>query len=134
NAGAEELLKISKERILVLNLQEMKAIRDYYKDKDIIAERKNMGLNQHVTDVELECLAQTWSEHCKHKIFNSLINYTDGQKRMTIDSLFKTYIKGSTEKIRKTKGKSDFCLSVFVDNAASSNSTMISIWFLKSRH
>ena len=117
DAGAEELLKISKERILVLNLQEMKAIRDYYKDKDIITKRKNMGLNQRVTDVELECLAQTWSEHCKHKIFNSLINYTDGQKRMTIDSLFKTYIKGSTEKIRKTKGKNDFCLSVFVDNA-----------------
>lgn len=65
----------------------------------------------------MECLAQTWSEHCKHKIFNSLIKYTDGNKKKIIDSLFKTYIKGSTEKIRKAKGKKDFCLSVFVDNA-----------------
>jgi phosphoribosylformylglycinamidine synthase subunit PurSL len=118
-AGAvdEELLKISKERVLVLNLGEMKAIRDYYRDKNTIAARKKIGLGRNITDIELECLAQTWSEHCKHKIFNSLINYTDGQKRMTIDSLFKTYIKGSTEKIRKAKGKKDFCLSVFVDNA-----------------
>ncbi|PKN52941.1 MAG: phosphoribosylformylglycinamidine synthase subunit PurL [Deltaproteobacteria bacterium HGW-Deltaproteobacteria-13] len=116
-AGNDELLKISRERVLVLNLQEMKAIRDYYKNKETIAEREKIGLGRRVTDVELECLAQTWSEHCKHKIFNSLIHYTDGQKSMTIDSLFKTYIKGSTEKIRKTKGKKDFCLSVFVDNA-----------------
>ena len=70
-----------------------------------------------MTDVELECLAQTWSEHCKHKIFNSPIVYTDGRSKPTIDSLFKTYIKGSTAKIRKAKGKKDFCLSVFVDNA-----------------
>jgi len=116
-ASDEELLKISTERILVLNLREMKAIRDYYRNKKIIAAREKTGLGPKVTDVELECLAQTWSEHCKHKIFNSLINYTDGQKRMKIDSLFKTYIKGSTQKIRKAKGKKDFCLSVFVDNA-----------------
>jgi len=65
----------------------------------------------------MECLAQTWSEHCKHKIFNSYIDYTDGKKQQAVDSLFKTYIKGSTEKIRRAKGKNDFCLSVFVDNA-----------------
>ena len=29
------------------------------------------------TDVELECLAQTWSEHCKHKIFNATITYAE---------------------------------------------------------
>ncbi len=117
DAGDDELLKISKEGVLALNLQEMKAIRDYYRNKKTIASREQMGLGPKVTDVELECLAQTWSEHCKHKIFNSLINYTDGQKRLTIDSLFKTYIKGSTQKIRNAKGKKDFCLSVFVDNA-----------------
>jgi phosphoribosylformylglycinamidine synthase len=118
-AGAkdDELLRISREKILALNLHEMKTIRDYYRDKKTIAAREKMGLGKNVTDVELECLAQTWSEHCKHKIFNSRIHYTDGQKRMTIDSLFKTYIKGSTQKIRRAKGKKDFCLSVFVDNA-----------------
>jgi len=116
-AANDDLLKISREKILALNLQEMQAIRDYYRDKKTIAARKKMGLGQNITDVELECLAQTWSEHCKHKIFNSRINYIDGKKRLTVDSLFKTYIKGSTQTIRKKKGKKDFCLSVFVDNA-----------------
>ncbi len=116
-AGDDELLRISREKILALNLQEMKAIRDYYCDEKTVAARKKMGLGDGVTDVEMECLAQTWSEHCKHKIFNSFILYNDGKKKLTIDSLFKTYIKGSTEKIRQTRGKRDFCLSVFVDNA-----------------
>lgn len=116
-SGDDELLKISRERILALNLREMKAIRDYYHDKKTVAAREKMGLGKNVTDVEMECLAQTWSEHCKHKIFNSKIHYTDGKKKIIIDSLFNTYIKGSTEKIRKAKGKKDFCLSVFVDNA-----------------
>ncbi|HNY49890.1 MAG TPA: AIR synthase-related protein [Smithella sp.] len=116
-AKDDELLQISKEGVLALNLREMRAIRDYYRNPKTIAARKKMGLSQQVTDVELECLAQTWSEHCKHKIFNSRISYTDGKKKMTIDSLFKTCIKGSTANIRKAKGKKDFCLSVFVDNA-----------------
>ncbi|MBN1472887.1 MAG: phosphoribosylformylglycinamidine synthase subunit PurL [Syntrophaceae bacterium] len=112
-----KLLKISREKILALNLREMKVIRNYYLDKKTIAARKKIGLCQNITDVEMECLAQTWSEHCKHKIFNSLIDYSDGKKKITIDSLFKTYIKGSTKKIRRAKGMNDFCLSVFVDNA-----------------
>ena len=116
-AGADELIKISKERILALNLEEMRAIQNYYRSKNTIKKRKKIGLSESITDVEMECLAQTWSEHCKHKIFNSLIKYNDGKKKKTIDSLFKTYIKGSTEKIRKAKGRKDFCLSVFVDNA-----------------
>ncbi len=117
NATDAELLKISKDGILALNLEEMKAIQNYYVNKKTMASRKKMGLGQNVTDVELECLAQTWSEHCKHKIFNSRITYIDGKKNIKINSLFKTYIKGSTQKIRKAKGRKDFCLSVFVDNA-----------------
>ncbi|MDF1554662.1 MAG: AIR synthase-related protein, partial [Deferrisomatales bacterium] len=70
------------------------------------------------TDVELECLAQTWSEHCKHKIFNATIHYDDGAGEVqVIESLFSTFIKGSTARIRKGLGENDFCLSVFVDNA-----------------
>lgn len=92
-------------------------MRDYFRNKKTVGTRNKMGLGENITDVELECLAQTWSEHCKHKIFNSLINYTDGKKKKIIDSLFKTYIKDSTTKIRKAKGRKDFCLSVFVDNA-----------------
>lgn len=113
----DELMKLSQEKLLALNLEEMKAIQNYYVDPMVVKKRKKAGLNGNITDVELECLAQTWSEHCKHKIFNSRIDYTEGRTRKVINSLFKTYIKGSTARIRKSKGKRDFCLSVFVDNA-----------------
>jgi hypothetical protein len=84
----------------------MRALRDYY---------RKFGRNP--TDVELETFAQTWSEHCKHKIFNAAIEYTDDGRKESIDSLFKTYVVGSTNRIRQTLGKRDFCLSVFKDNA-----------------
>jgi phosphoribosylformylglycinamidine synthase len=113
----QELLKISQEKLLALNLEEMQAIQRYYQNPTVIKARKKFDLDENTTDVELECLAQTWSEHCKHKIFNSKIDYSDGRNKLKIDSLFKEYIKGSTAKIRKAKGKKDFCLSVFVDNA-----------------
>ncbi len=113
----EQLLQISQDKLLALNLEEMKALQRYFRQPNIISTRKKIGLSANITDVELECLAQTWSEHCKHKIFNSQITYTTAGAKLTIDSLFKTYIKGSTAQIRKTKGKKDFCLSVFVDNA-----------------
>ena len=111
------LVKISQEKLLALNLEEMQELQRYYQNPDVIKNRKKAGLNENITDVELECLAQTWSEHCKHKIFNSRITYTTSGAKLTIDSLFKTYIKGSTAQVRKNKGKKDFCLSVFVDNA-----------------
>jgi len=114
---AQGLLKISQEKLLALNLEEMQKIQAYYQNPAVIKARRKFGLDENTTDVELECLGQTWSEHCKHKIFNSQIDYTDGRNRLKIDSLFKTYIKGSTTKIRKAKGRKDFCLSVFVDNA-----------------
>ncbi len=66
------------------------------------------------TDVELECLAQTWSEHCKHTIFAAALD--DDIK----EGLFKKYIRGATEEIRrrwKALGKEDFLLSVFSDNS-----------------
>jgi phosphoribosylformylglycinamidine synthase len=55
----EELIRISKVGILALSLDEMKAIRDHYKDKKIIEERKKLGLTDKPTDIELETLAQT---------------------------------------------------------------------------
>lgn len=106
----EELLKISHERVLALNLEEMKAIQKHYRENR--DERKKKGLPEDPTDVELECLAQTWSEHCKHKIFNALIDYEEPGNKETIDSLFKTYIKGSTDEIN-----SHYLVSVFKDNA-----------------
>ncbi|MDI6785758.1 MAG: phosphoribosylformylglycinamidine synthase subunit PurL [bacterium] len=114
----EELIRISKDGILALTLEEMKAIKDYIGSKHVKEQRLSVGISQNITDVELEALAQTWSEHCKHKIFNAIIEYIDDKgNTCTIDSLFNTYIKGSTKVIRESKGKDDFCLSVFKDNA-----------------
>lgn len=84
---------------LALDLTYMKAIQAYFKEK---------GRNP--TDVEVESLAQTWSEHCKHTIFADKIDDIEG-------GLFKTFIKAATDRIRKEKGDKDFCRSVFVDNS-----------------
>ena len=115
----EELVKFSRENTLALSLEEMRFILDYFNDPEVVAIRKKSGLTNLPTDAELECLAQTWSEHCKHKIFNAEIDYLDEEtgRRSTIDSLFKTYIQGSTKLLREKMGEDDFCLSVFKDNA-----------------
>lgn len=88
---------------LALPLLYMKTIQAYFKK-----------LRRNPTDIELESLAQTWSEHCKHTIFADPIDEIK-------DGLFKTYIKGATETIRKGKGErgkgKDFCVSVFTDNS-----------------
>ena len=105
----EELVKIGKEGImdetgvrrgpLALDLASMKVIQEHFRK-----------LKRNPTDIEIESLAQTWSEHCKHTIF---ANQIDDIK----DGLYKTYIKGATNLIRKQKGKQDFCVSVFSDNS-----------------
>ncbi len=109
NVSDEELSKIGKQGIidpngtsrgpLALDVEYMKAIKNYFKNK-----------KRHPTDVELESIAQTWSEHCKHTIFAASI---DGVEK----GLYKTYIKEATNVIRKNKGKKDICLSVFTDNS-----------------
>jgi|GEM_PF-4526 len=84
---------------LALDLAYLHAIRDYFQ-----------LLGRKPTDVELESIAQTWSEHCKHTIFADPIDdITDG--------LYKSYIQTATKKIRQLKGKSDICVSVFSDNS-----------------
>ncbi len=114
----EGLQEISNKGVLALTVDEMKVIKNYLKNESVVRERKKVGLGGRITDVELESLAQTWSEHCKHKIFNGLITYEDEQGTTTvIDSLFDTCIKGSTREIRKELADNDWCLSVFVDNA-----------------
>ena len=59
-------------------------------------------------DVELETLAQTWSEHCVHKTFKGKYNF-DGT---VIDNLLKSTIIKATNELNKP-----WCLSVFEDNA-----------------
>jgi phosphoribosylformylglycinamidine synthase len=106
----QKLQAISAERRLALNLSEMQAIQAYYR-----AEGRDP------TDIELEMLAQTWSEHCVHKTFRAAINYTgpipgaapnSPPVEQTINGLLKTYIRAATEKVNKP-----WVQSAFVDNA-----------------
>lgn len=114
----QDLSRLSQERLLALDLREMESIRDYLQNHAIFEARKRVGLGKKITDVELEALAQTWSEHCKHKIFNARIEYDDGEGHTeVIDSLFKTFIKRATREIRSSLGSQDWCVSVFDDNA-----------------
>ncbi|HUJ70464.1 MAG TPA: AIR synthase-related protein [Syntrophorhabdales bacterium] len=112
-----ELLKINRERTWALSREELVTIREYFQREEVVRERAAAGLSVRATDVEMEALAQTWSEHCKHKIFNAVIEYREDGRTRTIDSLFKTYVAGSTNAIREALGKNDFCLSVFKDNS-----------------
>lgn len=110
----EELIKISDDAVLSLSLEEMKAVRDYYRRNDTKKVRAKEGLPDKPTDIELEVFAQTWSEHCKHKIFAANITYKEEKKSKEIASLFKTYIRESAEIIKKNR---DDLLSLFVDNS-----------------
>jgi len=61
---------------------------------------------------ELETLAQTWSEHCKHKTFSGPVRFRHGGKTKRYRNLFKETIVKATKTLNKP-----WCLSVFKDNA-----------------
>ncbi len=117
----EELLRISREGLLALTLEEMQAIRDHFVGSADDPRRRELGLDGRPTDVELECLAQTWSEHCKHKIFNASIAYHDEHGAVQhVASLFKDYIKKATHEVDAAVSKAEgnsWLVSVFHDNA-----------------
>ena len=114
----EELMRISRDGVLALTIDEMRIIQAHYRDPAVRAVRFNQGLGAAPTDVELEALAQTWSEHCKHKIFSADVSYDDGTGKVEeIKSLFKSYIQRTTADVRAALGEKDYCLSVFKDNA-----------------
>ena len=107
----EDLVRLGKEGIvdpetggrrgpLALDLAQIHAIRNYFDE-----------LGRWPTDVEIESLAQTWSEHCKHTIFASAMD-DDVPK-----GLYKSCIQAATNEIRKEKGDRDICVTVFTDNS-----------------
>ncbi len=112
NVDDADLIRLGKEGILdhleegrqirrgplALDVATLKVIRDHFN-----------ALGRDPTDIELESIAQTWSEHCKHTIFAARID--------EVDSLYRTYIQGATKEIRKRLGEEDWCLSVFRDNS-----------------
>ncbi len=112
------LVRLSREGHLFLSLEEMQAIQNEYR-----------RLGREPRDIELETLAQTWSEHCVHKTLKSTIRYCgelpgaasrpghvinpDGS--ITIHNLLKSTVAAATHEL--IADGLDWCLSVFVDNA-----------------
>jgi phosphoribosylformylglycinamidine synthase len=90
----EDLLALSAQG-LHLDLGEWQAIRDYFEE-----------LGRDPTDLELEVLAQTWSEHCVHKTFRSPL-VVDGVAKAP----FLTRLKETAA------GYDDLVVSAFVDNS-----------------
>ncbi len=110
------LARLSRDGHLFLSVDEMRAIRDYYRAQ-----------GREPTDLELETLAQTWSEHCVHKTLRSEIVYrgapmpdaaggadqADGaETELRYGNLLRDTIAAVTNKLDKP-----WCLSVFEDNA-----------------
>ncbi len=102
----EELIALSTARRLSLDDIEMESIQRYFGDRE-------------ATDLELETLAQTWSEHCVHKTFRALITYTGPPPNQmqpatttTIDGILNQHIRAATETIAKP-----WVRSAFVDDA-----------------
>lgn len=116
NEGALE--KLSRDAHLFLSVAEMIAIREHFR-----------ALGREPTDVELETLAQTWSEHCVHKTLKSEIEYSgaplpgpDGAPPAAAhtthryENLLRDTIARATRELQAA-GRGPECLSVFVDNA-----------------
>lgn len=116
NVDDKELETLSRKRVLFLSPEEMRTIRAEFQK-----------LDRDPTDVELETLAQTWSEHCQHKAFQARIHYTNrgGTPRVQpngstpasendeeIHGLLKSYLRAATEKLNRP-----WVRSAFVDNA-----------------
>ena len=97
DASDDALMAISRDWVLSLNLEEMRTIQKHF------AKQK-----RNPTDVELETLAQTWSEHCVHKTFRGRIEF-NGE---VIDNLLKSTVMRVTRELNKP-----WCVSVFKDNA-----------------
>ena len=96
-ASNKQLMKLSNELGIGLNLAEMKLVREYFTKR-----------NRNPTDVEFQTIGQTWSEHCCHKTFKGRIRFNGKE----INSLFKTYIAKVVKEINPK-----WCFSVFEDNA-----------------
>ena len=102
-----DLAKLSRDAHLFLSADEMRTVRDHF-----------ANLERDPTDLELETLAQTWSEHCVHKTLKSAVDYRGedfgrpGQVKVHFENILKDTIVKTTRDLVK-----DWCLSVFVDNA-----------------
>lgn len=101
-----ELREISQQWQLSLSLIEMQTIRAHFDE-----------LSRDPSDVELETIAQTWSEHCSHKTLAGRISYRDEHGERSYENMLRETIFSATLQIRADLGENDWCVSVFKDNA-----------------
>ena len=102
----DQLLSLSRTGQLYLSLAEMQTIQRHFQ-----------SLDRDPTDIELETIAQTWSEHCSHKTLAGRIAYSDENGERQFKNMLKETIFQATQTIRGQLGKDDWCVSVFKDNA-----------------
>ncbi|MBN2217431.1 MAG: phosphoribosylformylglycinamidine synthase subunit PurL [Pirellulales bacterium] len=102
----DSLRRLSLEGQLFLSVEEMRTIQTYFRE-----------LGREPTDIELETLAQTWSEHCSHKTLAGRIHYRDEAGETNYENMLKETIFAATRRIRREAGEHDWCVSVFEDNA-----------------
>jgi phosphoribosylformylglycinamidine synthase II len=96
----DALFAVDRARSLSLDLEELHVIREHFEK-----------LDRDPTDVELETLAQTWSEHCAHKTFRASIDLHDGIASRQVEPLMRQ-LRNSTENMA-----APFVRSAFVGNA-----------------
>ncbi|MDA7993732.1 MAG: AIR synthase related protein, partial [Pirellulales bacterium] len=101
-----ELEELSRQQCLALTAKELHAVRDHF---------NNLGRDP--LEIELETIAQTWSEHCCHKTLGSPIDHVGPEGEFCYDNLLKETVFASTEAIREQLGPDDWCVSVFRDNS-----------------
>ncbi len=111
----EALAKISEERNLALNPNDIPHIRGYFLRPDVLEKRRKLGLDT-PTDIELEYISQARSDHCNHNTFQGMFHYRDLATGESIDvnNLFDTCIRRPTLEIKKAK---PWVISVLWDNA-----------------
>lgn len=102
----QELLQYSESGTLHLSLPEMQTVQQHY-----------VSLQRDPTDIELETIAQTWSEHCSHKTLKGRIRYRDEHGERHFENMLKETVFAATQTIRHSLGDNDWCVSVFQDNA-----------------
>src|SRR5215207_5209319 len=96
------LQELGARKLLSLPLQDLEAIRDNY-----------AAQGRDPTDVELETIAQTWSEHCAHRTFKATIRHREpGAPVLLIQGLLKSTIMAATDEVNRP-----WVLSAFRDNA-----------------
>ena len=105
----ETIMRISDERNLALNPNDVPTIRNYFSGKKVQADRARVGLSD-PTDVELEFISQARSDHCNHNTFRGLFHYRDlaTDQDEIVDNLFKTCIETPTLALKEKKTLGDF--------------------------